>query len=124
MHAIRYDEGMGDLSTIEAKCLARSGRLDEATLRMWAATETRSLGRGGVRAVAKAIGMSRTSIHAGRAELKAASATPVVKRETRPRIRAAGGGRKRLTAKDADLLRDLDALVEPTTRGDPMSTLG
>ena len=124
MHAIRYDEGMGDLSTIEAKCLARSGRLDEATLRMWAATETRSLGRGGVRAVAKAIGMSRTTIHAGRAELKAASATPVVKRETRPRIRAGGGGRKRLTAKDADLLRDLDALVEPTTRGDPMSPLG
>ena len=68
MHAIRYDEGMDDLSTIEAKCLARSGRLDEATLRKWAATETRSLGRGGVRAVAKAIGMSRTSIHAGRAD--------------------------------------------------------
>ena len=115
---------MGDLSAIEAKFLALSGRLDEATLRMWAATEARSLGRGGVSAVAKAIGMSRTTIHAGLAELKAAAApTPEIKRETRPRIRAAGGGRKKLTAKDADLLRDLDALVEPTTRGDPMSPL-
>ena len=115
---------MGDLSAIEAKFLALSGRLDEATLRMWAATEARSLGRGGVSAVAKAIGMSRTTIDAGLAELKAAAApTPEIKRETRPRIRAAGGGRKKLTAKDADLLRDLDALVEPTTRGDPMSPL-
>ena len=115
---------MGDLSTIEAKFLALSGRLDEATLRMWAATEARSLGRGGVSVVAKAIGMSRTTIHAGLAELKAAaSAKSEVKRETRPRVRAAGGGRKKLTAKDAGLLRDLDALVEPTTRGDPMSPL-
>ncbi len=39
------------------------------------------------------------------------------------RVRAAGGGRKKLVAKDATLLRDLDALVEPTTRGDPQSAL-
>ena len=39
------------------------------------------------------------------------------------RVRAKGGGRKRLTDKDATLLRDLDALVEPTARGDPMSPL-
>ncbi|MHB1618870.1 MAG: ISAzo13 family transposase, partial [Sulfuricella sp.] len=42
---------MGDLAMIEAKFHALSGRLDEATLRMWAATEARSLGRGGVSAV-------------------------------------------------------------------------
>lgn len=115
---------MGNLAMIEAKFRALSGRLDEATLRIWAATEARSLGRGGVSAVAKAIGMSRTTIHAGLAELKAA-ASPVQesKREARPRIRATGGGRKKLTAKDANLLRDLDALVEPTSRGDPMSPL-
>jgi hypothetical protein len=108
---------------IEAKFQALSGRLDEATLRLWAATEARSLGRGGVSAVAKAIGMSRTTIHAGLAELKAAASAPDGKSETRPRVRAAGGGRKRLTAKDASLLQDLDALVEPTSRGDPMSPL-
>ena len=115
---------MGDLSMIEAKYQALSGRLDEATLRMWAAAEARSLGRGGVSAVAKAIGMSRTTIHAGLAALKeVASRAPASKNETYPRIRAVGGGRKKLTAKDANLLRDLDALVEPTSRGDPMSPL-
>ena len=114
---------MGDMATIEAKFQALSGRLDEATLRMWAATEARSLGRGGVSAVAKAIGMSRTTIHAGLAELKAAASMPERKGEARPRVRATGGGRKKLTAKDANLLQDLDALVEPTSRGDPMSPL-
>ena len=115
---------MVELATIEAKFQALSGRLDEATLRMWAATEARSLGRGGVSAVAKAIGMSRTTIHTGLAELKAA-VTPAAtsKREARPRIRATGCGRKKLTDKDVNLLRDLDALVEPTSRGDPMSPL-
>ena len=39
------------------------------------------------------------------------------------RVRAKGGGRKKLTSKDPTLLRDLDALVEPTTRGDPRSPL-
>ena len=43
--------------------------------------------------------------------------------DERSRIRAAGGGRKRLTDKDAQLLHDLDALVEPTSRGDPLSPL-
>jgi transposase len=114
---------MGDLAMIEAKYRALSGRLDEATLRMWAAAEARGLGRGGVSAVAKAIGMSRTTIHAGLAELKGAGSPPESKREARPRVRAAGGGRKKLTAKDTNLLRDLDALVEPTSRGDPMSPL-
>ena len=38
-------------------------------------------------------------------------------------MRAAGGGRRKLVAKDATLLSDLDALVEPTTRGDPQSAL-
>ena len=55
---------------IEAKYQALCGRLDEATLRLWAATEARSLGRGGVTLVAKATGLSRTTIHAGLSELK------------------------------------------------------
>jgi len=109
------------VAIIEAKHQALSRRLDEATLRLWAATEARSLGHGGVSTVAKATGMSRTTIYAGLAELKVA--LPVAQQETPARIRAAGGGRKKLTAKDANLLRDLDALVEPTSRGDPMSPL-
>lgn len=114
---------MDDRTTIEAKYKALSGRLDEATLRLWAATEARSLGRGGVSTVAKAIGMSRTTIHAGLAELKATVTSDTPKRVTAVRVRTAGGGRKKLSDKDANLLRDLDALVEPTSRGDPMSAL-
>jgi len=56
---------------IEAKYQALCGRLDEAALSLWAATEARSLGRGGVRLVAKATGLSRTTIHAGLSELNA-----------------------------------------------------
>ena len=112
---------MDNVAIIESKYRALCGRLDEATLRLWAATEARSLGRGGVSAVAKASGMSRTTIYAGLAELKATA--PVSKGEARARVRTTGGGRKKLTAKDTNLLRDLDALVEPTSRGDPMSPL-
>jgi hypothetical protein len=56
---------MSYVETIEAKYRVLAGRLDEATLRLWAAVEARSLGRGGVSTVAKAIGMSRTTEIAG-----------------------------------------------------------
>jgi transposase len=113
---------MSDMATIEAKYQALSGRLDEATLRIWAAAEARSLGRGGVSFIAKATGLSRTTIHAGLSELKG-SAPSADERDGPPRVRTAGGGRKKLIHKDASLLGDLDALVEPTMRGDPMSPL-
>ena len=120
---------MENTGVIQGKYRALEGRLDEATLRLWAAVEARALGRGGVSMVAKAIGMSRTTIYAGLEELEA----PKVRSASTPssssdgagkrRIRAKGGGRKKLSDKDATLLRDLDALVEPTARGDPMSPL-
>ena len=111
---------------IKDKYSALADRLDEATLRLWAAVEARSLGRGGVSAVARAVGLSRTTIHAGLAELgrAAVAARTLDAGVPRPRrVRVPGGGRKKLVAKDATLLRDLDALIEPTTRGDPQSTL-
>ena len=108
---------------IASKYQALSGRLDEATLRLWAAVEARQLGRGGVSLVAKAVGMSRTTIYAGLAELDRAGPAASAKAGPRPRVRTAGGGRKKLTVKDATLLHDLDALVDPSSRGDPMSPL-
>ena len=59
----------GLAQTIEAKYQVLADRLDESTLRLWAAAEARSLGRGGVSVVAKAAGMSRTTVYAGLAEL-------------------------------------------------------
>jgi hypothetical protein len=53
---------MDAVERVEGKYRALAARLDEATLRLWAAVEARSLGRGGVSAVAKAIGMSRTTV--------------------------------------------------------------
>ena len=115
---------MIDSLAIEAKYRTLSRRLDEASLRMWAAVEARSLGRGGIGAVGKATGRSRTTIHAGLAELKEGEATGGERKtRVRSRIRAAGGGRKKLTEKDTGLLDALDALVEPTLRGDPESPL-
>jgi hypothetical protein len=116
---------------LEAKFKALASRLDEATLRLWAGAEARSLGRGGVSVVAKVAGLSRTTVYAGLAEIEAAAkgksrrkATTQPQAAVGPkRIRAPGGGRKRLVDLDASLLADLDALVEPTSRGDPMSPL-
>jgi transposase len=113
---------MSVVETVASKFRALEGRLDEAALRLWAAVEARSLGRGGVSAVAKAAGISRTTVYAGLAELEGgrrAMPSTTGKR----RIRAPGGGRKKLVTKDETLLEDLDALVEPTARGDPQSPL-
>jgi transposase len=114
---------MDATAVIKEKFEALSGRLDEATLRLWAAAEARALGRGGVTTVAKASGLSRTTIHAGLRELASPAGGEASALAARGRVRAPGGGRKRLSAKDPSLLRDLDALVEPSARGDPHSPL-
>ncbi len=121
---------MDPLQAIGAKYQALAERLDEATLRLWVAAEARSLGRGGVSLVAKAAGVSRTTIYAGLAEIEASSKTAkkrgaaaVPTSDSSRRVRAPGGGRKKLTELNVGLLDSLDALVEPTSRGDPMSPL-
>jgi hypothetical protein len=114
---------MDGAEVLEEKFRALAPRLDEATLRLLAAIEARTLGRGGVSAVARASGLSRTTIYAGLRELAGAMPRAEGAVGAAGRIRAKGGGRKRLTVKDPSLLRDLDALVEPTARGDPQSPL-
>ena len=106
---------------IQTKYQALAYRLNEAALRTWLATEAQALGRGGVSTVARATGMSRTTIYAGLKELQ--SPTPMASESSPHRVRAKGGGRKRLTTKDTTLLDELDALVDPSTRGDPQSPL-
>ena len=108
---------------IEEKFRALAGRLDEAALRLWAAVEARALGHGGVSVVANTVGLSRTTIHAGLRELAAAPPSGGLRTGGARRVRAKGGGRQKLTVNDPTLLRDLDTLVEPTTRGDPQSPL-
>jgi transposase len=93
-----------------------SPHLNERQRRLWAGVEARSLGRGGITAVAKATGMSRSTVQVAVSEL--ASGAPVSERVRRP-----GAGRKALVETDPGLLKALDDLVEPTARGDPMSPL-
>ena len=62
---------MGDASTVIAeKYRALSGEMNETSLRLWAAVEARSLGHGGVSAVSRAVGLSRTTIYAGLTEFE------------------------------------------------------
>jgi Rhodopirellula transposase DDE domain len=89
----------------------------ERTRRLWAATEARALGYGGIAQVVRATGISASTIRRGLRELATDAPLPP------ERTRRAGGGRKRKTERDPTLLRDLDALVEPTAPGDPESPL-
>jgi Rhodopirellula transposase DDE domain len=91
--------------------------LDERSRRLVAASEALSLGWGGISATARATGLSRDAIRRGIAELQGAPAAAP------GRIRRPGGGRKQTVAIDPSLPHDLDALVEPSTRGDPESPL-
>ena len=96
--------------------------LDERARRLWAATEARAIGWGGISQVSEATGLSRITIKPGLTEL-GLPATPTDREVARHRVRRPGGGRKALVGHDPNLLRDLETLVDPVTRGDPMSPL-
>ncbi len=95
--------------------------LNEKTRRIWAAIEARSLGWGGVSQVAKATGLSRTTIQAGMRLLSEKDGMKTEEEMTR--IRSHGGGRKLLEEQDPMLLSELESLIEPMTLGDPESLL-
>jgi transposase len=93
--------------------------LDERQRRLWAAAEAKTWGYGGVSLVSRSTGISRRAIHVGLHELQGdPSAATVVNR-----VRRSGAGPKSLTEMQPGLLAALDALVEPTSRGDPESPL-
>lgn len=109
------------IERIRIKYLALVAVLDERSRRQWAAAETRDYGHGGVTAVAAATGLTRDTIAAGMRELEYREGHPD---EPVPRrVRRDGAGRKRLTETDPTLLAALEGLLEPLTRGDPMSPL-
>ena len=102
---------------LRSKYTALRPTLTERSRRVWAATEARALGHGGIGLVARATGISRSTIQRGLRELEAGQ-TLAPTRTRRP-----GGGRKRAVEKDRRLVRDLEALVEPTASGAPDSPL-
>jgi hypothetical protein len=115
MHAARTIEG------IRQKFLALSPVMDERMRRQWAATEAKSLGWGGITAVAEATGLAWNTVKTGIRELDRRAAQP--QEPVADRVRRPGAGRKRLAETDPQLLDALEALVDPVTRGDPESPL-
>jgi hypothetical protein len=115
------------LDTVRTKYALLRPLMDERVRRQWAASEAMSLKRGGVTVVARATGLSRTTIGEGMRELRERTNLGIEDEscvwELATRVRRPGGGRHPLKENDPTLVRDLEALIEPTTRGDPQSPL-
>ncbi len=103
-------------ASIVAKYAAIAGVLDERARRLWAAAESRALGYGGDALVSAATGLARETIRNGRREIERGV-------EVTPRIRRAGAGRPGIQKTQPGIREALEALVDPITRGDPMSPL-
>jgi transposase len=106
------------ITQIRKRYTLAAGTLDERGRRTLAASEALAVGWGGISLVARATGLSRATIGLGVKELRG-----TVPGAAPGRVRRAGGGRKRIVAKDPTVLTDLERLVEPTARGDPQSPL-
>ena len=107
---------MIDTRAIRLRWEADGSKRDERGKRVFAASEARAAGWGGVAAVAEITGLARSRIIRGLKDLDGPALEP-------GRIRRAGGGRHRVTATDRTLLGELKRLVEPATMGDPMRPL-
>jgi hypothetical protein len=108
------------IDEIRRKFRALTMVMDERMRRQWAAAEAMELAWGGITCVAKATGLSRTTILAGIRELRIQESAPVL---PIPRIRRPGAGRKPLVETDPGLWDALDSLVDPATRGHPETPL-
>jgi Rhodopirellula transposase DDE domain len=106
----------GAAETVASTYRALIAHLDERQRRLLLGVEARRLGRGGIKALAEAAGVHPDTIARGVRESEGVA-------EPARRVRAPGGGRKKLSDIDPELMAALKALVDPDTRGDPMSPL-
>ena len=110
----------GIIEILRRKFTHLASELTERGRRRWAASEALELGHGGITVVAQATGLGERTIRRGCQELRHEQAPASLAGR---RIRHPGGGRKPLQTHDPALASALEALVDPTTRGDPMSPL-
>ena len=96
------------------------GTLNEYQARLFVAEKALEIGRGGTSRLSKLTGMSRVTINSGIAELRGGKR---LRDAGAGRVRAPGGGRKKVEEANPALQRRLKAIVEETTAGDPMSPL-
>jgi hypothetical protein len=107
-----------DVAAIKLRYEALNPVLDERGRRRFAAAEALAAGWGGIAAVCEATGIARSTIGYGLRELRGDAPDSALRG-----IRRKGAGRKPLTQTDPTLLSDLEGLVDPATRGDPLSPL-
>lgn len=110
---------MNTEEAVRRRFAAVRDHLDERGLRVFAASEARAIGYGGIALVSRATGIARSTIGRGLKDLdNPRSLTGVVRR-----VRREGAGRPALTDVSPTLLNDLRQIVEPATMGDPMRPL-
>ncbi len=108
---------MPDEDSLRRRKAAILPHLDERQRRLFAAAEAKAAGYGGIAAVSRVTRIAASTIGRGLKDLEApAPPSPGA-------VRRPGGGRKSLSATNPRLLEDLNGLVEPSARGDPMSPL-
>jgi hypothetical protein len=108
---------MLDEDSLRRRKAAILPHLDERQRRLFAAAEAKAAGYGGIAAVSRVTRIAASTIGRGLKDLEApAPPSPGA-------VRRPGGGRKSLSATNPRLLEDLNGLVEPSARGDPMSPL-
>jgi Rhodopirellula transposase DDE domain len=105
-----------DVVALETRLTAMRPHLNERQWRLLLGTEAVAIGRGGIAAVTRASGCARSTVMIGAAEIRAG---------VRPdgRVRAVGAGRPPVQQAQPGIVEALEALVDPGTRGDPMSLL-
>ena len=109
---------MSKIQEVNEKYEWISEHLNEKSRRIWAATEANSIGWGGITIISKATGIDAKTIRKGITELGGKKWG-----ESKNRIRRKGGGRKKLKDTEKNIVKALESLVNPVTRGDPESPL-
>jgi len=107
------------MKTLQTKLEKVLPLLDEKQRRLYLISEAEALGRGGKAVISKLTKVSRPTLNKGSKELEALSSD----RGFDDRIRRKGGGRKKITETNAEILNALEKLVEPVSRGNPESAL-
>jgi transposase len=105
------------IEIIKRKYKSLKSCLNERSRRIWASTEARGYGYGGIQVVYEATGITYKTIKRGLDELENPGVVGV------NHVRNAGSGRPKQTIQDPTLLRDIKSCIEPITRGDPESPL-
>ncbi|MCY4243476.1 MAG: hypothetical protein OXD36_17265 [Rhodobacter sp.] len=109
--------------TLRHKFEAMRPVLDERGRRLWAGVEAGAIGRGGISRMADATGLSRATVRQGVRDAASGAGATTDGSFSDGRARRPGGGRRRLTESDPELLSALERWLEPVTCGGPESPL-